>query len=156
MLSEYQQAHALLYDELMFGADSLPLLESWRLRDDLDLRQYGGSWLQHSQNRELVAGTDLALLHQIQGQPSLRALFLHQATAGSSQPAALDPVAVDVYEAHVQDFLRRLLVLCHVTSGQPLRQPELLSIRWQNTDRQCHILLWEKLVLIYTQYHKGQ
>ena len=84
-------------------------------------------------------------------------MFIYKAIASnSSQPATLDPVAIDVYEAHVQDFLKRLLVLCHVTSGQPLRQPELLSIRWQNTDRQRHILLWEKLVLIHTQYHKGQ
>jgi hypothetical protein len=129
VLSEYQQAHTLLYNKLIFGADSLPLLESWRLRDNLDLQQYGGSWLQHPQNRELVAGADLALLHQIQGQPSLQALFLHQATAGSSQPAALDPIAVDVYKAHIQDFLRRLLVLCYVISGQPLYQSKLLSIR---------------------------
>ena len=67
MLSEYQQAHTLLYNKLIFGVDSLPLLESWRLRDDLDLWQYSDSWLQHFQNRELVAGTDLVLLYQIQG-----------------------------------------------------------------------------------------
>jgi hypothetical protein len=162
-LSEYQQAHALLYDELMFGAGDLPLLESWRLQDDLDLQRFGGSWLQHAPNAELLAGADLALLRQIQGRADLRGLFLRRAATGSrsgsgsgSQPAALDATAIDVYEAHAQDFLRRLLVLCHVTSGQPLRQPELLSVRWQNTDRQRHVLLWEKLVLIHTQYHKGQ
>jgi len=61
-----------------------------------------------------------------------------------------------IYESQAQDFLKRLLVLCHITSGQPLRQPELLSVRWRNTDRIRHILLWEKRVLIHTQYHKGQ
>jgi len=156
VLSEYQQAYTLLYDELMFNTGSLPSLESWRFQDDLDLQCYGGSWLQHPQNADLLAGADLALLRQIQGQADLRALFIYKVTSSSNQPATLDPVAINVYEAHVQDFLKRLLVLCHVTSGQPLRQPELLSIRWQNTDRQRHILLWEKLVLIYTQYHKGQ
>ena len=156
VLSEYQQVYTLLYNELMFNTGSLPSLESWRFQDDLDLQCYGGSWLQHPQNADLLAGADLALLRQIQGQADLRALFIYKVTSSSNQPATLDPVAINVYEAHVQDFLKRLLVLCHVTSGQPLRQPELLSIRWQNTDRQRHILLWEKLVLIYTQYHKGQ
>ena len=36
--------------------------------------------------------------------------------------------AIDVYEAKVQDFLKRILVLCHITAGQPLREPEVLSI----------------------------
>jgi hypothetical protein len=106
----------------MFNIGSLPSLESWRLQDDLDLQRYSGSWLQHLQNADLLASADLALLRQIQGQADLRALFIYKATASnSSQPATLDPVAIDVYEAHVQDFLKRLLVLCHVTSGQPLR-----------------------------------
>jgi hypothetical protein len=64
--------------------------------------------------------------------------------------------AIDIYEAKVQDFLKRLLILCHVTAGQPLRKPEFLSILWRNTSRQRHIMIWERLVMIFTQYHKGQ
>jgi DEAD/DEAH box helicase len=64
--------------------------------------------------------------------------------------------AIDIYEAKVQDFLKRLLILCHVTAGQPLREPEFLSILWRNTSRQRHIMIWERLVMIFTQYHKGQ
>jgi len=150
----------------MLGTSSLPLLESWRLRDDLDLQSFGGSWLQHPGNAELLQGADLALLRQIQAQPKLQALFLRHGSStnsssrGSSssqgQQVVLDVAALAIYESQAQDFLKRLLVLCHITSGQPLRQPKLLSVRWRNTDRIRHILLWEKLVLIYTQYHKGQ
>jgi hypothetical protein len=147
----------------MLGTSSLPLLESWRLRDDLDLQSFGGSWLQHPGNTDLLQGADLALLHQIQAQTQLRALFLCTSTSTSStsnssqgQQVVLDVAALAIYESQAQDFLKRLLVLCHITSGQPLRQPELLSVRWRNTDRIRHILLWEKRVLIYTQYHKGQ
>ena len=33
-----------------------------------------------------------------------------------------------IYEARAQDFLKRALVLCHITPGLPLREPELLSV----------------------------
>jgi hypothetical protein len=58
--------------------------------------------------------------------------------------------AIDIYEAKVQDFLKRLLILCYVTAGQPLREPEFLSILWRNTSRQRHIMIWERLVMIFT------
>lgn len=32
---EYQQAHLLLYDELMFTARDMIPMQSWRLKDDL-------------------------------------------------------------------------------------------------------------------------
>ena len=59
-------------------------------------------------------------------------------------------------KTHAQDFLKPVLVLCDIPPGPPLREPELLSVMWRNTARQRHLLMWEKLVLIYTQYHKGQ
>jgi hypothetical protein len=37
-----------------------------------------------------------------------------------------------------------------------LRASELLSVTFRNTARPRHIFIWEKLVMIYTQYHKGQ
>ncbi|KFZ22843.1 hypothetical protein V502_02678, partial [Pseudogymnoascus sp. VKM F-4520 (FW-2644)] len=64
--------------------------------------------------------------------------------------------AMAIYEATAQEFLKRLLVLKHIPPGPPLREPELLSVTWRNTARQRHLFLWEKLVMIYTQYHKGQ
>jgi len=153
VVSEYQQAHALLYDELMFQAKDLIPMESWRLKDDLDLEDFGGSWLSHPSNSEFLEGAELALFRRIQDNAKLRAMFLSKAEDGS---IILCPRAMDVYEAHAQDFLKRALVLCHITPGPPLREPELLSVMWRNTARQRHLLMWEKLVMIYTQYHKGQ
>lgn len=34
--------------------------------------------------------------------------------------------------------------------------PRLLSVTWRNTARLRHLFIWEKLIMIYTQYHKGQ
>jgi hypothetical protein len=153
VVSEYQQAHALLYDELMFQAKDLIPMESWRLKDDLDLEDFGGSWLSHPGNSEFLEGTELALFRRIQGNTELRAMFLIKGKDGSM---VLCPKAMEIYEAHAQEFLKRALVLCHIPPGPPLREPELLSVMWRNNARQRHLLIWEKLVMIYTQYHKGQ
>ncbi|KYK53950.1 hypothetical protein DCS_05899 [Drechmeria coniospora] len=37
-----------------------------------------------------------------------------------------------------------------------MRAPELLSVTFRNTARRRHVFVWEKLVLLYVQYHKGQ
>jgi hypothetical protein len=65
VVSEYQQAYALLYNELMFQAKDLTPMESWRLKDDLDLEDFGGSWLSHSSNSEFLQGAELALFRRI-------------------------------------------------------------------------------------------
>ena len=44
IVSEYQQAYALLHHELMFQAKDLTPVESWKLKDDLDLKDFGGSY----------------------------------------------------------------------------------------------------------------
>jgi hypothetical protein len=153
VLSEYQQAQTLLFDELLFQARDLIPMESWRMKDDLDLDDFGGSWLLHPSNSEFLEGAELALMKQIQANAQLRAMFLTTSTDGS---LILSPQAMALYETYAQEFLKRLLVLCHMTPGPPLREPELLSVTWRNTARQRHLFMWEKLVMIYTQYHKGQ
>ena len=65
VVSEYQQAYALLYDKLMFQAKDLTPMESWRLKDDLDLEDFGGSWLLHLGNSEFLEGAELALFWRI-------------------------------------------------------------------------------------------
>lgn len=151
--SEYLEAQTLLTQDLLFGVDSLVQLQSWKLKDNLDLLDFRESWLGCPENAELVHGTETALLQQIQRSLELRELFFRNSASGA---VTFNPKAVDLYEARAQDFLKRMLVLVHITAGQPLREPEILSVAWCNTSRQRHIMIWEKLVMIFTQYHKGQ
>jgi hypothetical protein len=130
--SEYHQAHTLLHEELMFQARDLTPMESWRLKDDLDLEDFGGSWLSHPGNSEFVEDAELALFRRIQENAELRAMFL---TTATDSGVILCPKAMAIYEAHAQDFLKRVLVLCHIPPGPPLREPELLSVMWRNTAR---------------------
>jgi hypothetical protein len=64
--------------------------------------------------------------------------------------------AIDQYEAVADGFLKRLLVLIHMASGQPLRESELFSLTWRNTQRRRSVYLKHGLVMLHTTYHKGQ
>ena len=41
LLSEFQQAQYLLYNELIFGAQNLPQIHTWTLKDNLDTDTFG-------------------------------------------------------------------------------------------------------------------
>lgn len=109
----------------MFSARDLTLIESWRLKNDLNLDDFSGFWLSHAHNIEFLESVERALLQQIQGSAEFRAIFLtdkeHENKIFSSQ-------AIAIYETHAQDFLKRLLIFCHIAPGPLLRAPELLSV----------------------------
>ncbi|KAL5611084.1 hypothetical protein FOBRF1_007201 [Fusarium oxysporum] len=152
--SEFRQAHSLLYNELLFGMRDVAPIEAWRLHDDLDVDDYGASWLTDERNREILAGTHDALLRQIEERADLRQVFVR---LGPNGGVRLCPKAIAIYEAHVQEFLKRMLALISVPSGPPLRSPELLSITYINTGaRRRSVFLWEKMVMIYVRYSKSQ
>ncbi|RBA14537.1 hypothetical protein FPRO05_03329 [Fusarium proliferatum] len=152
--SEFRQAHSLLYDKLLFGMRDAAPIEAWRLHDDLDVDDYGASWLTDERNREILAGTHDALLRQIEERADLRQVFVRLDPNGGVR---LCPKAIAIYEAHVQEFLKRMLVPISVPSGPPLRSPELLSITYINTGaRRRSVFLWEKMVMIYVRYSKSQ
>jgi hypothetical protein len=100
-------------------------MESWRLKDDLDLDNFRGSWLLHLSNSELLEGAKLALFQRIQGNAELRAMFLTKAKYRST---ILCPKAIAIYEIYTQDFLKPVLVLYDILPSLLLREPELLSI----------------------------
>jgi hypothetical protein len=132
VLSEYLAAQSILSRDLLFGADGLVQLQSWKLKDDLDMLDFRESWLGYPENAELVKDSETALLRQIQQSSELRKLFL---VPGPDGAPAFSSKAIDLYEARVQNFLKRMLVLIHLAAGQPLREPEILSIVWCNTSR---------------------
>lgn len=40
-------------------------MESWRLKDDLDLEDFSGSWLSYPSNAKFLEGAELALIQRI-------------------------------------------------------------------------------------------
>jgi hypothetical protein len=64
---------------------------------------------------------------------------------------------VDQYLQQVKGFLERLLLLVHITGGQPAWATELLSLRHSNTihGRHHNIFIEHGLVSTVTTYYKG-
>ncbi|KAH7254389.1 hypothetical protein B0J15DRAFT_494433, partial [Fusarium solani] len=114
VVSEFRQAYLLLYDELLFGVNDIAPIEAWRLQDDLDLDDYGGSWLTDERNAEILKGTQDALLWQIEHRAELRGVYVRTDQAGGL--------------SLLQEFLKRMVTLIHVPPAPPLRAPELLSM----------------------------
>jgi hypothetical protein len=67
------------------------------------------------------------------------------------------PKPAQAYQDQIRRFLQRLLLLCHITAGQPARATELLSLRHSNTVNGRHrsIFIEHGLVSLVTSYHKG-
>jgi hypothetical protein len=60
------------------------------------------------------------------------------------------------YEATVQEFLKRLSVLIHISGGQPIRESEFFLMIYRNTQRRRSIIIRFDRVMVHVQYHKGQ
>jgi len=153
LLSEFQQAQHLLYNELIFGAQTLPRICAWTLKDNLDADAFGWFFGQYRENVELLKPLTRSLLAVIQDSKPLRDSFLDTTADGAK---VWREKAIERYEAVADEFLKRLLVLIHMGSGQPLRESELFSVTWRNSQRRRNVYLKHGLVMLHTTYHKGQ
>jgi superfamily II DNA helicase RecQ len=151
--SEFRRAQRLLLDELLFGAEDIPLVESWTLHDDLDREDRGGSWLSDERNAEVLSGTQDMLFRTITGRADLARTFITEDGDGKK---VFCRRAMAVYEAYVQDFLSALSPLIHIAPLPPLRAPELQSITHTNDKRRRSTFIFESLVLLHIRYHKSQ
>ena len=64
---------------------------------------------------------------------------------------------LEKYFSTISEFLEKLLILFHITGGQPARAPELLSIRVSNfvNSGQRNIFYENGLICFVTFYYKG-
>ncbi|EED11949.1 hypothetical protein TSTA_000270 [Talaromyces stipitatus ATCC 10500] len=65
--------------------------------------------------------------------------------------------AIQAYLRDQDQFLELLLLLCHITGGQPARGTEILSLRHRNTIHGRHrsIFIEQGLISMVTSYNKG-
>lgn len=147
----YAAAQQTLYEDLMFSTTSLPRRTGLSLKDNLDYDRPHGYFYEF--NKTTMSCTEL--LRKVCLVPMLaKNFFVDGLTEAESPTFSVD--AIRIYEDCVQCFLRRLLVLIHVGSGQPLRAPEILSTRWKNTENhRRNIFIVDGRVMIHTTYHKG-
>lgn len=161
-LAQYELERLFLLDEDESRAEKIPELLLHQLTDDPVNNQRGWNFLRHQKNRQLLPITgERWMLDRILTTESLRKDFI------KVQPAIWherDPSIkwntklLEAYLVWVDEFLQRILLLIHMTSGQPARATELVSIRHCNTPEGRHrnIFIEHGLVCIVTSYHKSQ
>ena len=148
-----QDARRALLEDLMFASDAkdVPAVPWTELYDDPSNDDIGWSFIRDQRSRFPVDGTDW--LHQRIGSRSdLRRRFVRP---GST--TGIDRGRVGDWMRQVAAFRGKLLVLMHMTGGQPARGPEILSVRHRNTVQGGHrnLFVEDGMVVFVTRYHKG-
>ena len=133
-------------------ADTVPPVRLRELKDDPTVNTPDWSFLLDKRNEDQLAGHDRWLLRRIRDHGWLRKQFLdgpHSTTWKKKR--------VKSYLDAIQTFLQRLLLLVHMTGGQPARGTELLTLQWRNSQHgiRRNIFLENGLVTFVTSYHKG-
>ncbi|MCJ1290677.1 hypothetical protein MMC34_002219, partial [Xylographa carneopallida] len=123
----------------------------WRsLRDDPTEARTGWNFIRDGRNDWPVDGEHWLWDRLARPQSSYGLI-----TAGGG--GDLDRRTIDVWMGRMVEFREKLLVLIHMTGGQPARGPELLSIRHSNTvqGEYRNVFVEDGAVVTVTRYHKG-
>jgi superfamily II DNA helicase RecQ len=120
------------------------------LQDDHGDSRIGYSFLQDDRNPWPVEGTRW-LAERISSHPELK----HRWFRGE-QGQPIRQKAAKAFGRLADDIRGRLLVLCHMVSGQPGRSTEMLGPRMFNTRQGGirNIFIYQKMVCLVVGYHK--
>jgi hypothetical protein len=67
------------------------------------------------------------------------------------------PKAVAEYKRKVKQLLEQLLILIHITGGQPARGTEMTILRYLNAQQNMrNVYIQDGRVIVVTRYHKAQ
>lgn len=150
---QLDRAHALLEEILLvhpteIREEIVPPISLKDLKDNPAISAPGWNFLRDPRNTALH-GYERWLLHRVLDEDRLQADFLKR---GKWRRAAIKQ-----YKSRVEAFLELLLLLVHITSGQPARGTELLSVQHCNTvyGLRRSIFIENGLVTFVTFYHKG-
>jgi hypothetical protein len=135
--------------------DVVPPVLLYRLQDNHSNEKKGWNFLQDQRNADqLQQGGDRWLLDRVLENDWLRDEML--AISPESQ-LQWKKKAVQAYFDKVDQFLERLLLLIHITGGQPPRGTELIGLQHRNSAQGQHrgVFFEEGLISTVTSYHKG-
>ncbi|KAL8740051.1 MAG: hypothetical protein Q9190_007204 [Brigantiaea leucoxantha] len=137
-------------DQTEEESNALPQIPWQELRDNPVDERPGWNFLQDQRTQWPVDGKKW-LWGRIGKSEKLRSQFYQ------ARQLRINQKGVDQYMKQVQMFRSKLLVLVHITGGQPARGPEILSIRHENTLRggQRNVFIENGLIVFVTRYHKG-
>jgi hypothetical protein len=130
----------------------VPEINLRELRDDPTIKEAGWSFLKDERNNPLP-DYQKWLLRRVCNISSVTRRFL----TNDDNQQQWETKAVESYLQLREAFLRQLLLLIHMTGGQPARGTELLTLQWRNTTNglRRNIFVENGLVSFVTAYHKG-
>jgi hypothetical protein len=131
----------------------VPVVRLAGLKDDPGVFTAGHSFLTDPRNQAALGNiSNRYMLNKIRDDGSLRQRFF------SNQKALTwNLPAVQQYIRLTYQFLERLLLLVHITGGQPARGTELLTLRWRNSSHSDirSIFMDNGMLCFVTSYHKN-
>ena len=133
-------------------ADVIPRIALDRIRDNPTVTSYGWSFLKDTRNHDVLPPRDTWLLCRILETERLRDQFC---ALDGHRNVNWDAQAVHSYHSQVHGFLESLLLLVHISAGQPARGSEITGLQHRNTTFHRNIFIEDGLVAIVTSYHKG-
>jgi RecQ family ATP-dependent DNA helicase len=147
------ETRRMLMKDLIFEDDGFkPPGVPWQLlRDNPIENTPGWNFIQDARNRFEVDGK-WWLYNRIGQNENVKRKFIKP-----GQGLTWNRVGIEGYMHQVMEYREKLLMLIHVTGGQPARAPELLSIRHSNTIKGEHrnVFVEDGLIVFMTRYHKG-
>lgn len=154
--TEYRLYRHILYQTLMLNTSRAQPMSARILQDQVNNDQVNWSFKDCSENTVLLKNTDSSLLRTIQQSRPLQRVTIDDSRKTSEDGRVWRESSMATYEAHVQDFLAALCVLIHISSGQPIREPEFFFMMWRNTQRRRHIAIRFSRVMSHTNYGRQQ
>lgn len=149
------ESKRLLTEELLFcsgqAAAQVPAIPWRQLRDNPTDGRPGWNFLQDHRTSMPVDG-EKWLFERVGQDAAARERFVRPSTR-----TGIDRREVERYMDRIVEFREKLVVLMHMTAGQPARATEILSIRHSNTVKGGHrnIFIEDSMVVFVTRYHKG-
>ena len=148
-----QEARRRLLEDLLFAqrVEEVPMIPWHSMGDDPTNGQVGWSFTRDK--RPGLPHDGESWLHErIRNNVLARERFIK---AGSAD--GVDRERMSDWMRQVVAFRSQLLILMHMTGGQPARGTEILSVRHRNTVEGGHrnLFIEDGLVVFVTKYHKG-
>lgn len=146
-------ARQSLFEDVLLVSDreEVPTVPWESLHDDPTNGEMGWNFMHDQRSRFPVDGREW-LFRRIQSHDKLRERFVRADAA-----AGVDRERMRDYMRKVARFRGLLLILMHITGGQPARGTEILSVRHRNTVQGGHrnLFIEDGTVVFVTKYHKG-
>jgi hypothetical protein len=141
-----EEAEELLWSQLMFkeGSDNRFTIPLSKVEDDMTYTQRGKSFI-HSNGLE---GKEQEMLEDL--------------ISGRRKTTFIDSTGqwkwkqIRRYNQAVDRWLELILLLCHITGGQPIRAEEMLGLRLANgISRDRNVFIVDGQVMLVSHYHKS-